>query len=174
MNKHQAFQLIALNSAKKPDYESNTRYVLRWYSKTFHTPLHIVYDLPLDEIWLTYYEERYQEMTEEDLEAEIERVLETPDARNEREMAEELKKSEELTFMKMAEQSRKDHKNLKSSLDKALETVKNLETSVSLPEAPVIEESIEMSFISDSEMEKLLNGDMAETPKKEVDPLSFK
>lgn len=181
MNKHECIRLIALKGAVKPDYESNVRYAMRWYSKTFHTPLHIVYSLPLDDIWLAFYEERYQDLSQEELQEEVRLALESPEAQREREMSMYRSEAEEVEFMKMAEKS---NANLNKTLEKVTQAVKTLESMapVSLPEAPVIEEGIEMTFLDESELEKMLNGGMALETKEPsdtkekvpVDPLSFK
>jgi len=169
MNKYEALRLVALQGAYKPDAESNVRYVMRWYSKTFHTPLHEVYDLPLDDVWLAFYEERYQDLQREDLEDEVTKALESPEARNEREMEDEVEKASELEFTKMSEAVRKTAK----VLDKVKETFESLKVpEATLPTAPVLEEGIDMEFIDPDEMERLTSGGMA--VKTKVDPLSFK
>ena len=38
---------------------------MRWYSKTFSTPLATVEDLPVEDVLAVYYEEIYEEMDEE-------------------------------------------------------------------------------------------------------------
>lgn len=169
MNHFEALRLIALAGVYKPDAESNLRYVMRWYSKTFHTPLHQVYELPIDDVWLAFYEERYQALDRDELEAEVAETLESPEARSEREMSEEAENASSLEFAKMSETMAK--------VTKVVENVKDYIESAptSLPETapPVIEENIQMEFIDDAEMERLMNDGMA-TQTKKVDPMSFK
>jgi len=43
------------------------RRIVRWYSTTFHTPLHIVESLPWYEILQHYYESQYEKMNETEL-----------------------------------------------------------------------------------------------------------
>ncbi len=57
---------IALANVSDPTTEYFYRYMCRWYSKTFHTPLHVVFTLPPQEIALAYFEEGYEAMDEED------------------------------------------------------------------------------------------------------------
>ena len=176
MNTIEALRLIALKGAIKPDLESNTRFVLRWYSKTFNTPLPDVYNIPVEDVWLAYFEERYHGMEPEELEHEVEMALEDPDARKEREMADEVEKASELDFAKMAENM--------ANMAKAVEKVKDMATlavpapASIAPEAPLpLEPDIEMEFITPEDMEKLLDGGMAtetKPPKPKVDPMSFK
>jgi hypothetical protein len=170
MNKYEALRLVALQGAYKPDAESNVRYVMRWYSKTFHTPLHEVYDLPLEDVWLAFYEERYQALEKEDLEDEVSKALESPEARNEREMEDEAEKASALEFAKMSEAMNKVAK----TVDKVKETLGAMKTPEATlpPAAPVVEEGIDMQFVDPEEMERLLSGGMATETK--VDLMSFK
>lgn len=166
MNKYEALRLVALQGAYKPDAESNVRFVLRWYSKTFHTPLHEVYELPLEDVWLAYYEERYQALEKEDLDEEVSKALESPEARNEREMEDEAEKASSLEFAKMSEAMNKVSK----VVDKVKETIDHLKKvpEAALPPVPVMEENIQMEFIDPDEMEKLMGGGMATETKKET------
>jgi hypothetical protein len=84
-----ALQLSAMEAVVRPSRESFERYVCRWYSREFSTPLQEVLGIPLEEILQAYYEDNYEKMTEEDREAEIERLLETDQEREERAQQEE-------------------------------------------------------------------------------------
>ena len=166
MNKYEALRLMALQGAYKPDAESNVRYVMRWYSKTFHTPLHQVYELPLEDVWLAFYEERYQALEKEDLEDAVAKALESPEARQEREMEDEAEKASALEFAKMSEAMNKVSK----TVDKVKETLGAMKApEATLPVVPStpIEEGIDMQFVDPEEMEKLLSGGMATDTKKE-------
>lgn len=172
MNTYDALKLIALKGAIKPDAESNVRYVLRWYSKTFHTPLHEVYNLPLEDVWFAYFEERYSDMERADLEEEVAMALESPEARDEREMAEEVEKAQDLTFAKLAEESNKNMANLPKAISQvqdAIQAMKSLQSdtpSVIAETAPIVEEDIQMEFIDEEEMEKIVSeGGMATKTK---------
>lgn len=79
-----AIQLSAMKAVEQPDHEACLRRVFRSYSKTFHTPLHIVEELPEEVVLQAYYEELYSEMKPEDRELEIEALLETDEQRAER------------------------------------------------------------------------------------------
>jgi hypothetical protein len=57
---------IALANVSDPSYEYYYRYVCRWFSKTFHTPLREVYDMPMDQVFLAYFEEGYEKIAESD------------------------------------------------------------------------------------------------------------
>jgi hypothetical protein len=158
---YEALRIIALRGAYKPDSESNLRYVMRWYSKTFHTPLHEVYDLPLEDIWMAFFEERYHDMEREDLEEEVRKALESPAAAREREMGEEVEKASELSFQKMSAMS-----NLAKKVNAIADKLKAPDTLPETAPPPVIEENIQMEFVDDTEMEKLMDGGMANQTKK--------
>lgn len=171
MDRYEALRLIALGGAYKPDSESNVRYVMRWYSKTFHTPLHEVYELPLDDVWLAFYEERYQALEREDLEAEVAKTLESPEARAEREMADEAEKASSMEFAKMSEGMANVTK-MANKIKDSIDSVDRAPSSIPETAPPVIEENIQMEFVDDAEMEKLMNDGMATQTK--VNPMSFK
>jgi len=67
---------IALANVVDPTSEYLFRYVCRWYSKTFHTPLHVVItELPLSEVLLAYFEEGYEMMDEDERFVEVMRAI---------------------------------------------------------------------------------------------------
>lgn len=55
---------IALANVTDPTSEYFYRYVCRWFSKTFHTPLIQVYDIPQEQVFLAYFEEGYEKLSE--------------------------------------------------------------------------------------------------------------
>lgn len=65
-----AVKLNAMKSVSDPDTDYYLRFICRWYAKTFFTPLHVVADLPLEDILTAYYEESYERMDEKDLRTE--------------------------------------------------------------------------------------------------------
>jgi len=85
----EAIQCRALLGVLKPDQDAWLRHVLRTYSKVFHTPLHVVQDLPPEDVLLAYYEEAFEQMDEEAREEFLERLTETEAQRKERESQEE-------------------------------------------------------------------------------------
>jgi len=75
---------IALHGVVKDTDDFQLRSILRWYSKTFHTPLHEVDDLPLDHILTSYYESTYEDMKPPELEDAIAEILLSPEERKKR------------------------------------------------------------------------------------------
>lgn len=62
-----ALRILALKEAlsEEPSYDYFIRKVFRWYSKTFSTPLHQVYELPLFDVMQAYYEDIYANLADE-------------------------------------------------------------------------------------------------------------
>lgn len=84
MDTIRAIRLLALAAVlnqhrrnPKPDPEYFRRFVMRWYSKRFHTPLDKVEGLPMEDILQAYFEERYEELQEPELEREKAEILKT-------------------------------------------------------------------------------------------------
>lgn len=76
MDLFSALQILALrdvlafrrNSEVKEDAEYPLRRIFRWYSKTFHTPLHLVDDLPVEDVVRAYWESHYEDQDDDQLE----------------------------------------------------------------------------------------------------------
>ncbi len=79
-----SIQQIALAAIVAPDAEAHYRRIFRWYSKTFATPLHEVAALPLYDVLLAYYEDRYELLDEKEREAVRVVLAETQSERSER------------------------------------------------------------------------------------------
>lgn len=175
MNTFDALNLLALSGAVKPTGESNLRYVMRWYSKTFHTPLHEVYHLPVEDIWLAFFEERYHGMPREELQTYIDLALETPEERARRIDAEEAEIASERAFKEMTEKAAAakpvELKVMPRPADLLSQIPALPETTLATPETP-LEPDIEMTFVDPQEMEKLLEGGMGTQTKN--NPMSFK
>ena len=90
------------------------RHLFRQYAKTFHTPLHIVETLPLEQVLLHYYENLYEELVKEDkpefvqlLEKEKIRLTETKEEREIRLEKERLAKEEDEEWLTHIEEENK-------------------------------------------------------------------
>lgn len=55
-------KILALRSVIRPDEEYLCRKIIRWYSKTFHTPIIEVQKIPILDILQHYYEEQFEEL----------------------------------------------------------------------------------------------------------------
>jgi hypothetical protein len=123
-----AIRIRALRGVWKPDYESALRRIFRWYSERFHTPLHTVPDLPLDDILLNFFEVQYESMEPQEWHNAAINLLETPDERRQRRMNETkadedfLKKAASMVEKKKVnKQLRKKAAELAAALAKAKE-----------------------------------------------------
>lgn len=99
-----------------PDYW--IRSVLRWYSKTFFTPLHVVHDLPLADVMQAYYEETFESMSEEELDAARHSLVETAEERAARLDTEARQGTEDDAFLEqkyMEEMERQERGRLKKA-----------------------------------------------------------
>lgn len=95
-----AIRALALRSVVTEDREYRLRTIFRWYSKTFFTPLHTVDELPLEEVLRHYYESKYEGLENEELQAEINEFLETPEEKVARLRREDEEKADNESFMK--------------------------------------------------------------------------
>jgi hypothetical protein len=174
-----AIQLRALSNVilDDDDAEYRLRFVFRWYSKAFATPLHQVPDLPLTDVLTAYFEERYESMTDEERETERARLVETNEERKAREAAEAAEASEADAFAREveAQEARKMEARQKAGVivdqekksgQLVIETMgggsarvvseEELATNRSMiaEEAP----AISMTFVDDAAFEELVNG----------------
>lgn len=151
---HQLRILSAAEVARKrPSAAYSIRQIFRWYSKTFHTPLHQVADIPLYDVIQAYYESSFESMEEEDFKKEIHELAMSKEEKEAFHFAED---AEEYS-LKLLEQE------LAAAQEKAPQkTVESI--AVNKPIEPKIEvPEIKMSFLDLDEGQNLL----------EQDPLDF-
>jgi hypothetical protein len=86
-------QLQAMKAVVTPDDEALYRYVCRWFSSKFATPLMDVYDMPIDFVLQHYFEDMYENMSKEDRYTRTIELIESPAERQER----LRKEAEEIT-----------------------------------------------------------------------------
>jgi len=97
-NKYEQLRLISLRNVLSDDNEYHLRYIARWYSREFSTPLHEVYDLPIDFLLSEYYECSYAAM----MEGTSEQQAELEEAREAMLASEEKRKEKKLDEDKQA------------------------------------------------------------------------
>jgi hypothetical protein len=134
-------QAITLHQVVSDTAEYRLRLLYRWYSKTFATPLHLVPSLPLVDILVAFWESKYEEMNEVELEEERKRVIETDDERRARLVSEDVNHVEDDAFAAaIEEQARQESKvkkieDIKVPEDRAIRaTAKVPEPSLPTPE----------------------------------------
>lgn len=138
-----ALRILALKEAlsEEPSHDYFIRKVFRWYSKTFSTPLHQVYNLPLFDVMQAYYEEIYSNLADEkdspDFHEELsnlsktEAELEKDRLEKDKEEAESYKliKSAEADNKRTAEKSASQKKKiLEDKLRRDRETAKEIDS----------------------------------------------
>lgn len=84
-----SIQIKALKAISDPNIEDFLRAVFRSYSIKFHTPLHEVPDLPIEDVLLAYYEETFECMQEEERSHIMSEILQTDEERKKLDLAEE-------------------------------------------------------------------------------------
>ena len=121
MDAYRAIKLIALRDVlKERTPESMWRKICRFYSKTFHTPLHLVETLPKLDVAQAYFEEAYDNMEEKDLQNELHELLEEGTT-----LEKSLAKSQDEASMDALEAEMKQQvKNQKKDLGKPIDPEK--------------------------------------------------
>jgi len=79
-----SIRLLALKSVTEMDAEYRLRFINRWYSRQFHTPLHTVDDLPTEDVLQHFFECMFEDMEEEKRLRSVQELLETKDERQKR------------------------------------------------------------------------------------------
>jgi len=143
-----ALKLICLKSVLQPDGEYRIREIFRWYSKTFHTPLHEVGDLPLEDILIAYFESMYENMEEEMLEEHKKMLLESDEQRLKRELEEESEEIQTKKFMAEAEKQQIEKQKKKSKTKLTKETAPVKPSIKAVEEAPP---EVKIQFVDNSE-----------------------
>lgn len=134
------------------------RYIFRWYSKTFHTPLHVVPSLPLVDVLIAFFEEKYEDMEDAELMFEIKKLTETPEEKQTRQDSKTKEELEDEEFIRQAAAAEQERvKNLQS---KSPEQQADQPPTEELPE-------IKMTFVDDESFETELDnlGSLNPPPK---------
>lgn len=167
-----ALRILALKSVLDPDVDYYYRKIFRWYSKEFHTPLHIVDDLPLEDVLQAYYESRYEDVNNDDdstkLMDELQELTETEKERLRREMEGDSKKVADDDYLSKVIKEEME-KKLKHEPSKGLDlNEKEGSRPLITREAPKELPDIRLNFndLEDEEFEKVEEWDMLGIPKK--------
>ncbi len=155
-------RILALHAAMSDSGEFRLRAIYRWYSKTFATPLHLVDTLPITSILQAYFEDRYEDLNEEELEAERARLTETSAQRKERIKEEEMEAASEAAFMAMAQLEAKKLEDVKlpeqtvvgNMEPKQSGKVPDLGPSINTQQLPP---DVKISFVSEGFFDELLD-----------------
>lgn len=176
MNYYMALRIRAMAAVQDPDSAATLRHIFRWYSREFHTALHIVEELPLEDILVAFYESTYEDMSEDEKQKEIAELLETPEDRRKRLRAQDEERAEAFEFARFtaAEEQKKEEQRRLADLEvkqKPGFAVREAPQST-LPAAPKPKEGeklqpgIEMKFVTADEFEAELDGPGTMLPTK--------
>jgi|GEM_PF-4709127 len=148
-------QAVAIADSLTAGEEANYRYICRNYSKTFNTPLHVVYTLEPEDVIRAFFEDQMDTRdTEKDIENILDKIyeLEDPDYVK-------VKKKEIDNFIKQAEEEERQRLAAKKPIHPGI----RFESEVSLKNTPEVfsEEgfknptggSIDLSYLSESDNE---------------------
>lgn len=151
MNIYEAIRAVALHNILFDNSDSDYQYrkVCRWYSKEFHTPLKDVYEMPIEDVLLNYWEQLYEDWEDDDkmgeraLKIEARYLTETDEEKESRKLAEYEQDLEDDAFLEQSEQQ-----ILKESTPKQDLIVPNEE----------IMPDIKMNFLDDNLLQEMLEG----------------
>jgi hypothetical protein len=164
LNVFKALRIIALRDVLDEPPEYHIRYVFRWFSRNFHVPLPQVAEIPLDEVLQAFYESRYEDMSDEEREAERLILIETEAGREKRMREADADKLNEFEFKKMAneiaaEQAKKEKAKANEPISEHSSPFMSslpepsLDPPITLDKPPP---NIKMNFLSKEEFEKRL------------------
>lgn len=186
INSLKATRLLAFRAVDKKEPEYVLRYIMRWYSREFFTPLHVVEELPIDDILTHFFECRYEGMDEHELEEEGEDLRMTPAEALAKEEAEEAAAEEDDEFEREAQEEASRQEATKpvttparlpegepeppaipvAVMGENLPTVFKELADKADPSIKEIPPEIEMVFVDDGEMDEMGTWDLLGPPKK--------
>lgn len=152
----EAIKVLAFRTVQQPDTAYLTRRLHRWYSKTFHVPLEKAEELPLEDVWQVFFEEKYEDMSPDELEAEKQEILLSDEDRSRRAIEAEALEAEMFEFGKAAKVAAAKSAATKKQLPspKPLAPIRATLPEANLPNLPAISDAppIKMETISDAEL----------------------
>lgn len=161
-----------MRSVIKPTQQDLIDRIYRWYSRTYHTPLEDAYDLSQEELMRIYFEDKYLEMRDQELEQEKAELLESQEERARRIKEEEIAAYEADEFARMvaqdeenkikAEASNSNH-DKNSTIAPSPPKNENMlgmlkESELSSSSLGQIPPNITMTFVEEEELQKELEG----------------
>lgn len=159
MTLSELIRLNAMHAVVTSDDSYQLREIFRWYSKEYTTPLHIVEELPLEDVLTCYFEDRYKKLVnspenEEKLLKEIVYLTESDDERKLRKRKEDEEDAEltqgDQAFLKAAQKEAEKQDTETNELPIQSSAIPKKDTQKALLE---IEPDVEVQWVDDSEME---------------------
>lgn len=147
----ESIKILALKEiiSKHQSSEFDLRSIARWYSKTFATPLHLVYTLPTYDVLQAYFEETYEELSKsEEGEIELKKIAEElSKSEAEREIAKKEKDKEDVLVHNMEKDCNSNNikineKELKDRQKKAKEKIARDKATAKMLEKALDQDSL--------------------------------
>ena len=151
-------KILAMYSVLEEPAEYNIRYIFRWFSREFSTPLHVVETLPLEDVLTNYYECLYEDLSPEERQHVVDRLLMSDEELAAARKAEDAEDADSWEFGKAAEAAAPATTALPPPpVDPITERLERIRASMkppevlpeketSLPQSPIIQEGIHMEF----------------------------
>jgi hypothetical protein len=131
MDFYKTIKILCLGSVLNPDEEYELRRIFRFYSAKFNTPLHLVPELPLEEILTAYFESEFEGMAEDKISSLAFELTETREEKSRKSLEEERRAVEDYEFLKRIEiEGKKGKDPLSKAADNLIEATKVLSESI--------------------------------------------
>jgi hypothetical protein len=145
------------------DYQ--LRRIFREYSKRFHTPLHLVYEMPLEEVLIDYWEALYEELEPKEIMQDMVRMVRDPEETKRLQENEDMMDADSHRFMM-------DEAQREAAVKKIDEVVKRFQSQIkpglrpvpkdkdvelvqpALGKPPKVEERISMRFAAPGDVDE--------------------
>lgn len=114
-----------------PDYA--VRKIMREYSKKFHTPLHVVYELPIEHVLRAYYEEVFEDLEDADLESEAREMRMTEEEERAAKARKDIEDAEvfrDLEEVRRDEAAAKKLENVVQQLSQTADIIRNMQSKL--------------------------------------------
>ncbi len=184
-----AIRVLAMRSVEKNDIEYFIRFVGRWYATHMNEPYSVVQSIPFEEQLQHFFEVRYEQMDDEDIEEEAKKLLETEEEQAAREAKEEADSVDDDEFVRQAIAEEKKRLKKKQKTSPAVIPKEQAERDAvvlaaagpmlggaGLPQAPAqppireIPEDIKLDFIPQEDFDEMTadDFDLLGPPKKKL------
>ncbi len=176
----QALRDVYLTRKEKDGADPNYffRKIFRWYSKEFSTPLHLVEELPVQDIMQAWYEQTFEDLEDQVLDELVKKSAITEEQQRAIDLREDSDKAFEHEITLEAEGQNKRISTANQKLEDAVKPLQNAFAQMladvrkgNSPESELVprqgpkakpikaNEGIHMTFLTPEEMEEELNRD---------------
>ncbi len=160
MDLAEEIKILAFLEVRNKTLGYSLRTVYRWYSREFATPLHLVHTLPYTEVLQAYFEDQFENMSEDELEDARVLLIETDGQREVRLAEEERLKSSEAAFLKFAADEAKRLETTKVPEQVPVREVAHPHKAIKDVQLPVPKEippDVTVKFVDDNFFEDMMD-----------------